>query len=129
MNVMRDFARAVKKKTNGEVRFRIYPGGVHGDEKDVVRKIRIGQLHAAALSTTGLISVTPDIEGLSFPLDVRTDEEMEALRSILAAAGRPGCSSTACRGDRTGFCGVLDRSQAHGGTTSFGIHGFGATNC
>ncbi|MFQ6673336.1 MAG: TRAP transporter substrate-binding protein DctP, partial [Fidelibacterota bacterium] len=36
--------------TGGEVVLRIYPGGVAGDERDVIRKIRIKQLHAAAIT-------------------------------------------------------------------------------
>jgi TRAP-type C4-dicarboxylate transport system substrate-binding protein len=78
-NALVDIGEQWKEISAGKVKLRIYPGGVVGDEPDMLRKIRIGQLHAAALSTTGLISVTPDIEGLSFPLDVRTDEEMEAV--------------------------------------------------
>ena len=33
-----------KKATDGEVRLRIYPGGVVGDERDMVRKIRFVQI-------------------------------------------------------------------------------------
>ena len=37
-----------KKATNGEVILRVYPGGIIGDERDMIRKIRLGQFHAAA---------------------------------------------------------------------------------
>jgi TRAP-type C4-dicarboxylate transport system, periplasmic component len=41
------------KVTNGQVRLRIYPGGVVGDERDMIRKIRKGQIHGAAVTTEG----------------------------------------------------------------------------
>lgn len=66
-----------RRLSDGKVQLRIYPGGVAGDESDMLRKIRIGQLHAAALTSVGLISVVPDIEAVSFPLEIQTDAEME----------------------------------------------------
>ena len=48
-----------KKATNGEVRLRIYPGGVVGDERDMIRKMRIGQIHAGAITTEGLSEINP----------------------------------------------------------------------
>ena len=46
-----------KKVTNNDVRLRIYPGGVVGDERDMIRKIRIGQIHGAAVTTEGMTEV------------------------------------------------------------------------
>src|SRR5690606_15020752 len=51
---LRAMAAEVEKRTQGRVELRIYPGGVAGDEPDVVRKMRIGQLHAASLTLSGL---------------------------------------------------------------------------
>ncbi len=65
-----------KKISGGKVKVRIYPGGVAGDEPDLLRKIRIGQLHAAALSKSGLYSLIPDIDLISYPLMLRSDEEL-----------------------------------------------------
>ncbi len=39
-NIIRDMTDAVKEGTGGKVRFRIYPGGVAGDDPDMVRKMR-----------------------------------------------------------------------------------------
>lgn len=63
--------------SGGKVILRIYPGGVTGDEKDMLRKIRIGQLHAAALTSVTLIDIVPDIEAMSFPMLIRTDGELD----------------------------------------------------
>ena len=43
--------------TSGRVTLRIYPGGVAGDEPDMVRKMRIGQIQASALTVMGLSSI------------------------------------------------------------------------
>ena len=45
------------KATNGQVKLRIYPGGVVGDERDMIRKIRIGQIHGAAVTTEGMTEI------------------------------------------------------------------------
>ena len=47
----------VMKKTENKVQFRIYPGGVLGDEMDMLRKMKIGQIQAAAL-TSGSLSIS-----------------------------------------------------------------------
>jgi len=54
MNTMREYDQELRKQTNGEVGFKIYGGGVLGDESDVLRKIRIGQLHAAGFTGLGM---------------------------------------------------------------------------
>jgi TRAP-type C4-dicarboxylate transport system substrate-binding protein len=50
-----------REVTDGTVELRIYPGGVVGDERDMIRKIRIGQIHAAAITTEGLSELNQDI--------------------------------------------------------------------
>jgi TRAP-type C4-dicarboxylate transport system substrate-binding protein len=63
--------------SDGKVKLRIYAGGIAGDEQDMMRKIRIGQLHATAMTTPTLLTVVPDIEAVSFPMLVRTDDELD----------------------------------------------------
>ncbi|MFQ5693707.1 MAG: TRAP transporter substrate-binding protein DctP [Nitrospinota bacterium] len=77
MKVMRQFARAVKEKTGGQVRFRIYPGGVQGDEKNVVQKIRIGQLHSAGFTGVGLGEILPEVRVLELPFLFFREEEVD----------------------------------------------------
>jgi TRAP-type C4-dicarboxylate transport system substrate-binding protein len=69
--------------SNGSVTLRMYPGGVAGDEDDMIRKMRIGQLHAAAISGVGLSRLVPDIITVHLPLMVRSiDEAMYVLRRM-----------------------------------------------
>jgi TRAP-type C4-dicarboxylate transport system substrate-binding protein len=74
-----EMADSWKKTSGGKVKVRIYPGGVAGDESDLLRKIRIGQLHAAALTKPGLFTLAPDVDALAFPLALRSNEELYHL--------------------------------------------------
>ena len=70
-----------KKATNGEVVLRIYPGGIVGDERDMIRKIRLGQFHAAAVSTEGLHEINPDVYVFALPLVYDNYDDVEWMRS------------------------------------------------
>jgi len=54
----------------------VYPGGAQGDEGDMVRKLAIGQLQAAAISNVGLHDVAPEAQALSAPLLFRDEAEL-----------------------------------------------------
>ena len=62
--------------TDGRVRLRVYPGGVAGDEPDVVRKMRIGQLQAAALTVGGLNEIDDAFRVFSIPMFFDSYEEL-----------------------------------------------------
>ncbi len=74
-----EVAQTWNRVSGGKVKLRIYAGGVAGDETDMIRKIRIGQLHAAALTSAGLMEIEPDIEAMTFPMVVRNDAELERV--------------------------------------------------
>jgi TRAP-type C4-dicarboxylate transport system substrate-binding protein len=63
--------------TSGRVTLRIYPGGVAGDEPDMVRKMRIGQIQASALTVMGLSSI--DESFLVFAIPMMFDSYGELL--------------------------------------------------
>lgn len=65
--------------TSGQVNLRIYPGGVVGDEDDMLRKVRIGQLNAVALSGPGLATIVPGVLALQVPQMVSGDDELGSL--------------------------------------------------
>lgn len=73
-----------KEASGGKVRLKIYAGGVIGDEQDMLRKINIRQLHAAALTSTTLMGVDKDIEVLTFPLLYRNNRELRRVMESLA---------------------------------------------
>ena len=82
--IIRDMAEDWKKESGGKVSFRIFAGGVLGDEPDMVRKMRIGQLHAAALTGVGLAEIAPEIMGIQLPMLVRNYAELDYVMERIA---------------------------------------------
>jgi TRAP-type C4-dicarboxylate transport system substrate-binding protein len=80
MNAMREGAEEVKKNTNGRVKIRFYPGGVMGNDKSMLRKIRAGQLHGCTLTGGGLASIYPDSQLYSLPFLFRSFDEVDYVR-------------------------------------------------
>ena len=79
-DIIRDMAETWEQASEGKIEVRIYPGGVAGDEPDMVRKMRIGQLHAAAISGAGLSRIAPEIQALQMPMMSSSDEELDYVR-------------------------------------------------
>ena len=61
LNVMREYDAAVRKESGGRMGFKLYPGGVQGEDKDVMRKIRLGQLHSAGITGVGVGEISPKL--------------------------------------------------------------------
>jgi TRAP-type C4-dicarboxylate transport system substrate-binding protein len=80
---LREMAQDVGRRTGGDVRFMIYPGGVSGDEMDVLRKMRVNRIQAAGLSGVGLGVVLPAIRILEAPLLFRDYAEIDRVKEIL----------------------------------------------
>ena len=68
VNVMVDWNKELSAKTAGRVSLKLYPGGVLGDERDVLRKMRLGQVHAAGFTGLGLGLIDPEIRLLELPM-------------------------------------------------------------
>ncbi|MDP7475451.1 MAG: TRAP transporter substrate-binding protein DctP [Candidatus Marinimicrobia bacterium] len=69
--------------TDGEVRLRIYPGGVVGDERDMIRKMRIGQIHGAAITNEGMTEINPYFSAFFMPMMYQSYEEVDFVRERL----------------------------------------------
>jgi TRAP-type C4-dicarboxylate transport system substrate-binding protein len=61
--------------SEGQVRLKLYLGGIAGREEDMLRKMRIGQLHAAAVTALGLANVAPELMALNLPFFIQNEEE------------------------------------------------------
>jgi TRAP-type C4-dicarboxylate transport system substrate-binding protein len=83
MNIMEEMNRELQEKSAGQVSFRFYAGGVAGDERDVVRKIRINQLHGGAFSGFGLGDVLSEVRVLELPMLFRTSAEADHVATSL----------------------------------------------
>ncbi len=80
-NTLKEMAKEVKDKTKGKVKFKVYYGGVQGDEPDVLRKTRIGQLHGGVFTGKTLGEIYGDIRSIEVPFNFY-DDEKKALAAI-----------------------------------------------
>lgn len=77
--IVRDLAADWSKATNGKIQTRIYPGGIAGDEPDMVRKLCVGQLQAALLTGAGLSEIAGEIQALQMPMMFASDAELDHM--------------------------------------------------
>ena len=80
MEKMRKGAVNVAKATNNRVKFKFYPGGVMGNDKAVLRKIRIGQLHGGAVVAGSLSKFFPANQLYAQPMKFKTIKEVDYVR-------------------------------------------------
>lgn len=76
---MRQMGSEWSAATQGRVVLRVYPGGVAGDEPDILRKMRIGQLQAAAVTTAGLADIDASFQIFNIPMFFESYPELYAV--------------------------------------------------
>ena len=76
--------KEIRERTNGEVTLKMYYGGVAGDEHNVVRKMRVGQLDGALLTATGLGALVPQVLVLQAPGLISSYEQLDRVRKAMA---------------------------------------------
>jgi TRAP-type C4-dicarboxylate transport system substrate-binding protein len=81
MKILRQIAKDVKNRSGGAVKFRFYPDGAMGDEPLIVEKMKLGQLHGAAVTNVGLSKIQPAILVQQLPLLFRNYKELDCLRA------------------------------------------------
>lgn len=79
MNVMNAMAKEIQQKTGGEVTFKFYSGGVMGDEKNVIRKMKFGQVSGGAFTGRGLGEINPEERVLELPNFFKDDKEVDCV--------------------------------------------------
>lgn len=62
-----EFTEEVTSRSNGEIVFKIYSGGVMGDDRSMYRKMRAGQLQGGGFTMTGIGEIVPDFRVLGIP--------------------------------------------------------------
>ena len=73
MAMGQEFAKA----SNGKVELKIYAGGTQGNEGEMIRKMSIGQLHAASITAIGLHEITPEPQAEDVPFMIDSYEEYD----------------------------------------------------
>ena len=90
MNIITDWANQVEKDSGGRLTFKLYGGGVSGDEPDVLRKIRFGQLQGAAMTGHGIGYIYSPARVLEIPFLFRNYGEVDYVRVRLMPEIRAG---------------------------------------
>jgi TRAP-type C4-dicarboxylate transport system substrate-binding protein len=83
MKDMRAGAKAIEENTDGRVRFKFYGGGVQGNDKQVQRKMRTGQLHGGAFTSGAMNKFQKDADLFSMPMVFDTVEEVRYVRKAM----------------------------------------------
>jgi TRAP-type C4-dicarboxylate transport system substrate-binding protein len=73
MSMAQDFSKA----SSGKVELKIYAGGTQGNEGEMIRKMSIGQLHAASMTAIGLHEITPEPQAEDAPFMIDSYEEYD----------------------------------------------------
>ena len=81
MKTMRAFDQDLRARTDNRVGFKFFPGGVQGDERDVIRKMRNGQIHGAGFTGFGLGAIVPETRVLELPFMFDTLDELDYVRA------------------------------------------------
>lgn len=81
MNIMKEYDAAIRKESGNQIGFKMYGGGVAGDEKDVIRKIRLGQYHAAGFTGVGMGEITKKVRILDAPFLFKNYGEIDYVYS------------------------------------------------
>ncbi len=82
-NRLKEIGQKWKEASGGRVKLHIYPGGVAGNEGDVIRKMRVGQLNAGTLSAAGLHEILPAAQTPSAPQVVGSYEELDFVMKTM----------------------------------------------
>ena len=87
--ILKETAEKWREVSDGRVQVRLYPGGVAGDDPDVVRKMRLGTLSAGVLTAVGVSEIDKSVYALGIPLMYESYEEVywvhERMRAKLEA--------------------------------------------
>ena len=88
--ILKETADRWKQASGGRVTVRLFPGGVAGDDPDVVRKMRLGTLNAGVLTSVGLAEVDKSVYAMGVPLMYDSYDEVywvhEKMRAKLEAS-------------------------------------------
>jgi len=79
LKVMRKMARDIKKATNGGIRIKFFAGGVLGDDRVVLEKMKFGQVQCAGLTGVGLGELLPEVRLFELPFQFTSYEQTDCV--------------------------------------------------
>jgi TRAP-type C4-dicarboxylate transport system substrate-binding protein len=90
IKILNDLNVELMEKTSNEVQLRIYPGGVLGDEKDMRRKMHVGQIQGAVLTSAGLSGIFSEMDVFQIPFLFKNFDEVDYILSKMDAFFKDG---------------------------------------
>jgi TRAP-type C4-dicarboxylate transport system substrate-binding protein len=88
--ILKETADKWKQLSGGRVSVRLFPGGVAGDDPDVVRKMRLGTLNGGVLTSVGVAELDKSVYAMGIPLMYESYDEVywvhEKMRPKLEAS-------------------------------------------
>lgn len=110
---IRQGAEEVAEKTAGRVKIKLYGGGVMGNEKAVLRKMRIGQLQGGAFTSGAMATVYSDLSLYSLPMLFNSLEEVDFVRASMDTVLKKGLEAKgfACFGFAEGGLALMFSQQ------------------
>jgi len=70
----------IEESSNGKISIKTYPGGIMGDEPDMVRKLRLGQLQIGGFTVNGIYATAPEMLVLELPFLFEDYDEIDYVR-------------------------------------------------
>ena len=83
-DVIQETGARWRQASGGRIGLTIFGGGVQGDEVDMIRKMRIGQIQMGAFTSVGLETIAKEMSALWIPLLFQTYDELDYVRDRLA---------------------------------------------
>ncbi len=82
--IIKKMTTEIKDATKGNVEIKIYYGGSQGDEQDVLRKIRIGQLQGGIFTGKTLGDINGDVRVMEIPFtfNYNRDKALKTLQNL-----------------------------------------------
>jgi TRAP-type transport system periplasmic protein len=75
--------KGLRASTSNAWGVRLYPSGVAGDEVDVIRKMKVGQMDASIITSIGLSQIVRDVDVLNAPGVINNYKQLEAVQKAL----------------------------------------------
>jgi TRAP-type C4-dicarboxylate transport system substrate-binding protein len=76
--------QGLRAATHNAWGIRLYPSGVAGDETDVIRKMKVGQMDASLITSIGLSQIVREVDVLNAPGVIGNYVQLEAVQKALA---------------------------------------------
>jgi TRAP-type C4-dicarboxylate transport system substrate-binding protein len=75
--LLKEMAERWSQASGGTVKLRVYAGGTQGNEGEMIRKMAVGQLQGAAVTTVGLHDIAPEPQALATPVMFDSADEVK----------------------------------------------------